>query len=267
MTSGSTSKRIDEIRAGDFVLSRSETDPNGPLELKRVQEVYNRVARLLRLRVNGKDVTTTDEHPFVVAGRGWVNADQLAPGDALLTHEGATVTIEEVEKLGAVAPVYNFQVSDFHMYYVGSPAWGFDVWVHNNNRSCPDGVDGLPVQQAVAPISGKPPIQGPVRPYNEAKKSPTPGYDDHHLDPPLGRTNPNYPTGPTIRVRNDNSGGKVPGGVNMHTAKGGFQTSLREHITKDLRMTIKEWNALSDSVRHMHLRRYYASLGIPFPLE
>ena len=153
MTSGSTSKRIDEIRAGDFVLSRSETDPNGPLELKRVQEVYNRVARLLRLRVNGKDVTTTDEHPFVVAGRGWVNADQLAPGDALLTHEGATVTIEEVEKLGAVAPVYNFQVSDFHMYYVGSPAWGFDVWVHNNNRSCPDGVDGLPVQQAVAPIS------------------------------------------------------------------------------------------------------------------
>ncbi len=53
--------------------------------------------------------------------------------------------------MGAVAPVYNFQVSDFHTYYVGSPAWGFDVWVHNNNPSCPDGVDSLPVQQGVAP--------------------------------------------------------------------------------------------------------------------
>ncbi len=157
MTSGSTSKRIDEIRAGDLVLSRSETDPNGPLELKHVQEVYNRAARLLRLRVNGKDVTTTDEHPFVVAGRGWVNADQLAPGDALLTHEGAIVTIEEVEKLATVAPVYNFQVSDFHTYYVGSPAWSFDIWVHNTfTDNCPKTTNGLPLQREIAPDTNCP---------------------------------------------------------------------------------------------------------------
>jgi hypothetical protein len=116
-----------------------------------------------------------------------------------------------------------------------------------------------------APVSGKPPIVGPVRSYDEATKARIPGYDNHHLDPKSGRVDPNYPKGPTIGVRNDNSGGRVPGGVNLHTAKGGFQTSLNDHIKKDLGFTMKQWNELPDATRQLHLRRYYASLGIPFP--
>ena len=118
-------------------------------------------------------------------------------------------------------------------------------------------------EAAKAPTN-KPSILGPVRPYNEAKKARTPGYDDHHLDPPLGRKDPNYSTGPTIRVRNDNAGGKVAGGVNIHTGEGGFQASLRKHITEDLGFSINQWNDLTDSTRILHLKRYYASLGIPF---
>lgn len=124
---------------------------------------------------------------------------------------------------------------------------------------------GVALESSVAPNSGKPPIVGPVRPYDEATKARIPGYDNHHLDPKLGRVDPDYPKGPTIGVRNDNAGGRVPGGVNLHTAKGGFQTALNDHIKKDLGFTIKQWNDLPDEVRKLHLRRYYASLGIPFP--
>ncbi|MEE2641332.1 MAG: hypothetical protein VX768_11950 [Planctomycetota bacterium] len=115
------------------------------------------------------------------------------------------------------------------------------------------------------PNSGKPPIVGPVRQYDEATKARIPGYDNHHLDPKLGRVDPDYPKGPTIGVRNDNAGGRVPGGVNLHTGKGGFQTALTDHIKKDLGFTIKQWNDLPDATRKLHLRRYCASLGIPFP--
>ena len=110
----------------------------------------------------------------------------------------------------------------------------------------------------------KAPVIGEVRPYNKAKANKYEGYDDHHLDPPLGRKDPGYSTGPTIPVRNDNAGGKVAGGLNYHTGPGGFQQALDQHI-KDLGYSRKSWNALPDNTRLTHLRRYYSSFGIPFP--
>jgi hypothetical protein len=56
-----------------------------------------------------------------------------------LTHDSCLVTIEAVEKSQEVAPVFNFRVADFHTYYVGSPDWGFDVWVHNTYVNNGDG--------------------------------------------------------------------------------------------------------------------------------
>jgi hypothetical protein len=112
-------------------------------------------------------------------------------------------------------------------------------------------------------VPDKPPVIGPVLPYNEAKAARVPGYDAHHLAPPLGRADPSYNTGPTLRVRNDNAGGRVPGGVNLHTGKGGLQNSLNQHI-RELGYTRAEWISLPEEARLVHLRRYYASIGIPF---
>lgn len=111
---------------------------------------------------------------------------------------------------------------------------------------------------------GKPPVIGVVRPYNQAKANPIAGYDNHHLDPPLGRNDPNYNSGPTIPVRNDNAGGRVPDGINYHTGPGGFQSALNAHI-KELGFTREQWNSLPDETRLVYLRRYYSSLGVPFP--
>ena len=38
-----------------------------------------------------------------------------------------------VEELDEPVDVYNFQVEDYHTYFVGESA----VWVHNNNKACP----------------------------------------------------------------------------------------------------------------------------------
>jgi hypothetical protein len=47
-------KRADEIQAGDRIWSRNEYEPDGPLALKEVEEVFVRVAPILNLRVGGQ---------------------------------------------------------------------------------------------------------------------------------------------------------------------------------------------------------------------
>ncbi|MBL8855715.1 MAG: hypothetical protein JNK57_17235 [Planctomycetaceae bacterium] len=197
----------------------------------------------------------TGNHPIWSEDRhDYIAAMDLRVGERLKNLSGDTVYVQQKLPRPGPTPVYNLEVQDEHVYYVGTNG----VLAHNAGK---DNAGDFCESSG----NGKPPIQGPIRSYNEARKARVPGYDDHHLDPPLGREDPSYPTGPTIGVRNDNSGGIVPGGVNLHTAKGGFQTALNYHIKKDLGLTIKQWNNLPDEKRRLHLRRYYASLGIPFP--
>jgi hypothetical protein len=77
-------KRADAIRVGDKLWSRNEFDPDGPLALKAVEEVFVRVSPVLHLRVGGQVLRTTGEHPFWTANRGrWLPARELAVGDHL----------------------------------------------------------------------------------------------------------------------------------------------------------------------------------------
>ena len=102
--------------------------PNPPASPREISDISGFV---LVASCEGRDILTTDEYPFDVEGE-WKNAKTLEPGQQLLTHDGRKVTIESVEKTDEVVQVYNFKVADFHTYFVGSPDWGFDVWVHNS---------------------------------------------------------------------------------------------------------------------------------------
>ena len=126
------SRPIDEIEVGDFVLARSEFDPDGPLELKRVEEKFVRTAVVMELVVHGQSIKTTAEHPFYVPAQGmFVAAGELQVGEHLVGHDGKLVQIESIGSTGEVTTVYNLRVADFHTYFVGGGLWGFDVWVHN----------------------------------------------------------------------------------------------------------------------------------------
>jgi RHS repeat-associated protein len=125
------SKAIEKLVPGDILLSRHENDPEGRVEAKVVVEVFWRTGRIHRVRVNGRDIRTTAEHPFYVLGKGWVEAGLLQPGDLICSRSGQRLVVEEVEDTGKYETVYNVEVADFHTYFVGCREWGWSAWAHN----------------------------------------------------------------------------------------------------------------------------------------
>ena len=86
-------------------------------------------SKLIHLVINGEEIITTETHPFYVNKRGFVNAGELKVGDELLDSSGNILLVEkfDVELTEKPTKVYNFQVEDFHTYYVGK----FSILVHN----------------------------------------------------------------------------------------------------------------------------------------
>ena len=126
------SKPIEEIQVGEMVLARNEFEPHGPLELKRVEELFTRTSPIIELEIGGRKIGTTDEHPFYVPAReAFVPARELQVGDLLISHDGQLLRIDAIHSTLQIATVYNLRVADYHTYFVGGNEWGFNVWIHN----------------------------------------------------------------------------------------------------------------------------------------
>jgi hypothetical protein len=129
---GGKAVAIEKLRVGDYILSRPENDPQAWPELQRVEEVFVRLRRILHVRVRGRVIRTSAEHPFWVVNRGsWELASRLAAGDVVIGHDGQCSLVEGVHDTGADETVYNLRVADYHTYFVGCDEWGFSVWAHN----------------------------------------------------------------------------------------------------------------------------------------
>ena len=74
-------------------------------------------------------IDSTPEHPFYVEGTGWVEASSLHAGMTIWFANGTKGTVEDISNEGLEEPVtvYNFEVADFHTYFVGESS----VLVHN----------------------------------------------------------------------------------------------------------------------------------------
>ena len=119
---------IEEIEVGDKVLSEDET--TGEVAVKTVTETYiNETDELIHICVNGETISATPTHPFYVDKLGWTLARSLRAGDVLVLSNGELVTVEWVqhEILESPIKVYNFEVEEFHTYFVGECG----VLVHN----------------------------------------------------------------------------------------------------------------------------------------
>ena len=123
-------KPIEEIKAGDFVYS---TNPEtGESEYKEVIRTFRKESDvLIHIFVNGEEIETTPVHPFWVVDE-WVSAKDLEAGDILTLADGTTASVTDTygEQLDAPVIVYNFEVSDFHTYYVTETG----VLVHNTKK-------------------------------------------------------------------------------------------------------------------------------------
>ena len=126
-------KPIEEIEVGDEVLSYDEE--TGEQGYKPVVRLFrNQTKEWYHVFVDGEEIRCTGEHPFYVKGKGFIPAKELKSGDKCLLSTGEDVTIEkvELEALTEAETTYNFEVADFHTYYVTEK----DVLVHNK---CPGG--------------------------------------------------------------------------------------------------------------------------------
>ena len=122
---------IEEIQIGDLVLSANPE--TGEIAYKPVVNTYVHVTdTVLYLTIDEEIIETTEDHPFWVEGQGWTSAKLLQPGDVVWLKDGSTQCVDDIEIVelpeGEYVAVYNFEVADFHTYFVSD----FDVLVHNN---------------------------------------------------------------------------------------------------------------------------------------
>ncbi|MCR4937141.1 MAG: HINT domain-containing protein [Lachnospiraceae bacterium] len=121
-------KKIEDIRTGDRVLSADEE--NGEISIKSVVQTFiNETDELIHLQVGDEELVTTPGHPFFIYGHGFEYAGNLRAGDILVNVNGDKVVLEKVqhEILESPVKVYNFEVEDFHTYFVGEE----ELLVHN----------------------------------------------------------------------------------------------------------------------------------------
>lgn len=122
-------KAIEDIEVGDYVWS--ENPYTGEVALKQVVDtfVYEKDT-LVILQINGRTIETITEHPFYVENIGWISAKYLEVGDVLRLLDDSNAVVENVEikELDSIIKVYNFEVEDFHTYFVGEDR----VLVHND---------------------------------------------------------------------------------------------------------------------------------------
>ena len=120
---------IEKIRAGDLVWAWDEE--TGDVALKPVVETYiNETTELTHIFVSGEEIVATPTHPFYCPVKGWTDAAHLRAGDILVLFNGEYAVVEKVqhELLENPVKVYNFQVADYHTYYVSDNG----VLVHNS---------------------------------------------------------------------------------------------------------------------------------------
>ncbi|WP_152363791.1 polymorphic toxin-type HINT domain-containing protein [Microlunatus speluncae] len=123
-----SSASIEDIQVGDEVVA---TDPEtGETHGRRVVDTYvHENTPTYDVITNTGTVTSTEEHPFYVPGKGWVPVRDLQPGDTLVDAKGSEVEVARVRPTGETATVYNFHVEGLHTYHVqAGVAW---LLVHN----------------------------------------------------------------------------------------------------------------------------------------
>lgn len=124
-----TRKAIADIKVGDTVIA---SDPyTGEQKAKRVEHVFVHTDTLTDLVIGGAVVTTTEDHPFwSVTDAQFERADELAPGELVLSSDGREVPVQGVRPATAHnALAYNLSVAEIHTYYV--LAGETSVLVHN----------------------------------------------------------------------------------------------------------------------------------------
>ena len=125
-------KNIEEIKTGDKVWSYNElTGETGFQEI--VRTMVREIDHTVELYTEEEIIETTAEHPFLT-DNGWKDAADLQTGDWIKSRNKEDVEIKDVKFSYKPRKVYNFEVSNWHTYFVRVLAW----IVHNAKNVFPE---------------------------------------------------------------------------------------------------------------------------------
>lgn len=112
---------IELIKTGDKVWAFDES--TGAIDRKEVLQTTERECdHTIELYTTQETIETTAEHPFYTT-EGWKDAADLQAGDKIVTKNNETVEITATRFSYEPKRVYNFEVADWHTYFVGALAW------------------------------------------------------------------------------------------------------------------------------------------------
>ena len=112
----------------------------------KVVRTFTKVAHGLRRIITGQDtILATREHPFYAPSLSkYLPADSIKTGMQLLTFTGALLSVIHQEHLDTTVQVYNFEVEQYHNYFVGEEG----VLVHNDCRVNDAGISDANITSA-----------------------------------------------------------------------------------------------------------------------
>ncbi|MGL5694612.1 MAG: polymorphic toxin-type HINT domain-containing protein, partial [Peptostreptococcaceae bacterium] len=120
---------IEDIEIGDLVWAK---DPEtGEVAIKEVVQTFiKETDTILYIDVAGEVIEATEQHVFYIDNVGWIPASMIEEGDTVILQSGEKAKVENIEEVvhNEIIDVYNFEVEDFHTYFVSDA----NVLVHNN---------------------------------------------------------------------------------------------------------------------------------------
>ena len=117
---------IEDVAVGEKVLSFDHTQQR--TRRAKVSQVFRKsVDRLAKVVVGGSLFISTLNHPYYANGQ-YTNAEDLHPGDSVLTVDGDWAAVSSVDLIDSAATVYNFEVEGQHNYFIGEEGY----LVHND---------------------------------------------------------------------------------------------------------------------------------------
>jgi RHS repeat-associated protein len=171
---------IEAIAIGDLVYAYD--DQTGNVALKEVVQLFrNETYELTTVRTDdGQEIISTPGHKYYTLDRDWISAVELRVGDRLLNVNGIVVIVEWIQHEIFENPVvvYNFEVKDYHTYFVAesitSPQSEF-VLVHNRNCNYSKTNSGKPSGLSFNDLPDSTSVRDVLKWQNGSVKSKFPG--------------------------------------------------------------------------------------------
>jgi intein/homing endonuclease len=129
---------IEDIRVGDWVLSYPDDRRPPDHERQEHEFTYRKVTQTFvtddqpvnKLIVSGgirETIDVTANHPIYHPSRGWIPMCDVEVGDSLENFLFGSLLVFRSYPDFEKSKVYNFEVDEFHAYYVGEQG----LWVHD----------------------------------------------------------------------------------------------------------------------------------------